>query len=72
MSYVVRLTQIQIVATVRLRNYRASGVVSDYEARPEATILFPIASEYVAELVASVGASGSAVRRFLKSRAGPV
>ena len=49
-----------LMAADKLRNYRASGVVSDYEAGPEATILFATASEYVAELVSTVEAGGSA------------
>jgi hypothetical protein len=53
-------------------NYQASGVVSDYEEDPEATILIAIASEYVTEVVAKADAGDSAFRRFLISSAGPV
>ena len=62
-----------LVAAEKLWNYRVSGLVSEYEAGPEATILFASASEYVTEVVAMVEAGGSAFRRFLKkSSAGPV
>jgi hypothetical protein len=60
------------VATGKVGNYQASGVVSDYEEDPEATILIAIASEYVTEVVAKADAGDSAFRRFLISSAGPV
>jgi hypothetical protein len=51
-----------VEAAEKLRNYRASGFVSDYEAGLEATILYATASEseYVTELVATFEAGGSA------------
>ncbi len=60
------------MATWKLRNYRAAGVVSDYGVGREATILIATASEYVTELVAKVEAGDSAFPSFPKSNAGPV
>lgn len=61
-----------LMATDKLWNYQASGLVSDDEALAEATIPFANASEYLAELVAMVDAGDSAYRSFPKSSAGPV
>src|SRR5271154_1964688 len=60
------------LAAGKPRNYRGSGLVSEYEAGPRATILLARASDYVTELGTKVEAGGSALPRFLKSSAGPL
>src|SRR5271169_646346 len=60
------------LAAGKPRNYRGSGLVSEYEAGPRATILLARASDYVAELGAKVEASDSTFPSFPKSNPGPV